>query len=66
MKIFKKCTLTHWGRMTHMCDNSWVNIALGNGLAPSQAIIKNNDNLSHLRHLGTYFIQIKVENDNIL
>ena len=36
--------LTHWGRMTRMCDKTWVNIALDNGLAPNrrQAIIKNN------------------------
>ena len=36
--------LTHWGRMTRMCDKSWVNIAVDNGLVTNgrQAIIKNN------------------------
>ena len=52
--------LTYWGWVTRTCDKSLVNIALDNGLAPNgrQAIIKNDVDLSHLRHLGTYFNQI--------
>ena len=55
-------TLTHWGRMTHICVGKLTIIGLDNGLAPRrrQAIIWTNAGLLLIRQLGTNFSKILI------
>ena len=53
-------TLTHWGRVTHICVINLIIIASDHGLSPGrhQAIIWNNAGTLLIRHLGTNFSEI--------
>ena len=48
-------TLTHWGRVTHICVGKLTNIGSDNGLSPGrhQAIIWTNAGILLIRLLGT-------------
>ena len=56
-------TLTHWGRVTHICVSKLTVIASDNGLSPGrrQAIIWNNDGILLIWPLGTNFSEILIE-----
>ena len=53
-------TLTHWGRVTHICVSKLSIIGSDNGLSPGrrQAIIWTNDGILLIRTLGTNFSEI--------
>ena len=57
-----KYTLTHWGRVTHICVVKLTNIGSDNGLSPGrrQAIIWTNSGILLIRPLGTNFIEILI------
>ena len=57
-------TLTHWGRVTHICVGKLTIIASDNGLSPGrhQAIIWTNAGILLLGPLGTNFNEILIEN----
>ena len=56
-------TLTHWGRVTHLCVSKLTSIASDNGLSPGrrQAIIWNNAGILLIGPLGTNFSEILIE-----
>ena len=56
-------TLTHWGRVTHICVAYLTDIASDNGLSPSrcQAIIWTNTGILLIGRLGTNFSEILIE-----
>ena len=56
-------SLTHWGRVTHICVAYLTIIASDNGLSPSrrQAIIWTNARILLIRPLGTNFSEIWIE-----
>ena len=53
-------TLTHWGRLTHICVGNLTIIGSDNGLSPGrrQAIIWTNAGILLIRTLGTNFSEI--------
>ena len=53
-------TLTHWGRVTHICVSKLTIIGSDNGLSPGrrQAIIWTNAGILLIRTLGTNFSEI--------
>ena len=53
------CTLTHWGRVTHIYVGKLIIIGSDNGLSPDrrQAIIWTNAWLLSIGHLRKYFIE---------
>ena len=53
-------TLTHWGRVTHICVGNLTNIGSDNGLSPGRrrAIIWTNAGILLIRTLGTNFSEI--------
>ena len=55
-------TLTHWGRVTHICVSKLTIIGSDNGLSPGrcQAIIWNNTGLLLIEPLGTNFSEISI------
>ena len=55
--------LTHWGRVTHICDSKQTIIGSDNGLSPGrlQAIIWTNAGILLIRTLGTNFSEILIE-----
>ena len=55
-----KITLTHWGRVTHICINRLTIIGSDNGLLPGrrQAIIWTNAGILLIGPLGTNFSEI--------
>ena len=57
-----KCTLTLWGRVTHICVDKLTIIASGNGLSPGrrQAIIWTNAGVLLIGPLGTNFSEILI------
>ena len=57
------CTLTHWGRVTHICVGKLTIIASDNGLSPGrrQAIIWTNAGILLIGPLGTKFNEILIE-----
>ena len=59
----KKNTLTHWGRVTHICVSDLTSIGSDNGLSPGrrQAIIRTNAGILLIRPLGTNFSEFSVE-----
>ena len=59
----EKQTLTHWGRVTHICVVELAIIGSDNGLSPGrrQAIIWTNAGLSLIGPLGTNFSEILIE-----
>ena len=56
-------SLTHWGRVTHICVSKLIIIGSDNGLAPErrQAIIWTIARILFIGTLGTYFSQILSE-----
>ena len=56
-------TLTHWGRVTHICVSKLTIIGSDNGLSPDrrQAIIWTNAGRLLIRPYGTKFIKILIE-----
>ena len=56
-------SLTHWGRVTHMCVNKLTIIGSDNGLSPGRrhAIIWTDAGILLIGHLGTNFSEILVE-----
>ena len=61
-------SLTHWGRVTHICVSKLTIIASGNGLSPGrrQAIIWNNAGILSTGTLGTNFSEILSESHAFL
>ena len=57
------CSLTHWGRVTHICVSKLTIIGSDNGLSPDQrqAIIWTNAGLLLIGPLGTNFSEILIE-----
>ena len=56
-------TLTHWGRVTHICVSKLTITGSDNGLSPGrrQAIIWTNARILSIGHLGTNFNEILIE-----
>ena len=56
-------SLTHWGRVTHICVSNLTTIGSGNGLSPGrrQAITRTNAGILLIGPLGTNFGEILVE-----
>ena len=56
-------TLTHWGRVTHICVGKLIIIGSDNGLSPGrrQAIIWTNAGIWSMGPLGTNFSEILIE-----
>ena len=56
-------SLTHWGRVTHICVSKLTIIGSDNGLSPGrrQAIIWTNAGILSIGHLGTNFNEILIE-----
>ena len=56
-------TLTHWGRVTHICVSKLTIIGSDNGLSPGrrQAIIWTNAGIMLIRPLGTNFNEILLQ-----
>ena len=56
-------SLTHWGRVTHICVSKLTIIGSDNGLSPDrhQAIIWTNDGVSLIGPLGTNFSEIVIK-----
>ena len=56
----RRCLLTHWGRVTHICIGKLTIIGSDNGLSPGrrQAIIWTNAGILLIRPLGTNFSEI--------
>ena len=57
-----KCDLTHWDRVTHICDGKLTIIGSDNGLSPGrrQAIIRTNAGILLIEPLGTTFSEILI------
>ena len=55
-------SLTHWGRVTHICVCNWTIIGSDNGLSPGrhQAIIWTNAGILLIEPLGTNFSEILI------
>ena len=56
-------SLTHWGRVTHICVSKLIIIGSDNGLSPDrrQAIIWTNAGLLLIGPLGTNFTEILIK-----
>ena len=56
-------SLTHWGRVTHICVGNLTNIGSDNGLSPDrrQAIIWNNAGILSTGLFGATFSEILIE-----
>ena len=56
-------TLTHWGRVMHICVSNLIIIGLDNGMSPGQrqAIIWTNAGILFIQTLGTNFSEILIE-----
>ena len=61
--LIEHTTLTHWGRMTHICVGKITIIVSDNGLSPGrrQAIIRTNAGLLLIGPLGTNVSEILIE-----
>ena len=59
----ERTTLTHWGRVTHICVDNLTVIGSDNGLSPGrrQTIIWANAGILLIRTLGTNFSEILSE-----
>ena len=62
---FSPWTLTHWGRVTHICASKLSILGSDNGLSPGrrQAIIQTNAGILLIWPLGTNFSEILIEID---
>ena len=61
-------TLTHWGRVTHICVGKLTTIGSDNGLSPvrRQGIIWTNAGILLIEPLETNFSEILIGNMNIV
>ena len=61
---YSTITLTHWGRVKHICVSRLTIIGSDNGLSPGrrQAIIWTNVGTLFIEPLGTNFSEILIEN----
>ena len=61
--LHRKCTLTHWGRVTHICVSKLIIIGSDNGLSPRrrQAVIWTNAGILSIGPLRTKFSEIVIE-----
>ena len=59
--LMHKNTLTHWGRMSHICVSKLTITGPDNGLAPT--IIWTNAGILLIRTLGTNFSEILIKID---
>ena len=61
--MFLVTSLTHWGRVTHMCVSKLTIIGLANGLSPGRrrAIISTNAGILLIWPLGTNFSEIYIK-----
>ena len=61
-ETFVLYSLTHWGRVTHICARRLTSIASDNGLSPGrrQAIIWTNAGILLIRSVGTNFSEISL------
>ena len=61
--VFRDFTLTHWGRVTHICVGKTIIIGSDNGLSPGrrQAIIWTNAGILLIGPLGTNLNEILIE-----
>ena len=61
-KLLTYCSLTHWGRATHICVGKLTNIGSDNGLSPGrrQAIIRTIAGILSIGPLGTNFSEILI------
>ena len=61
--ISPQLSLTHWGRVTHICVNKLTTIGSDNGLSPGwrQVIIWTNAGILLIWNLGTNFSEISSE-----
>ena len=61
--LFHISSLTHWGRVTHICASDLNIIGSDNGLLPGrrQAIIGTNAGILLIRPWGTNFSEILIE-----
>ena len=61
--VFQISSLTHWGRVTHICVGKLTTICSDNGLSPGRrpAIIWTNAGISLIRPLETYFSEVLIE-----
>ena len=57
MFLMVSSTITHWGRVTHICDSKLTSVGSDNGLSPGrrQAIIWTNAGILLIGPLGTNF-----------
>ena len=60
--LAQEVSLTHWGRVTHICVTKLIIIASDNGLSPGrcQAIIWTNAGILFIGHLRTNFSEIVI------
>ena len=63
MELPQSCTLTHWGRVTHICVSELSIIGSDNGLSPGRrrAIIWTNDGILLIWPLVPNFSEILIE-----
>ena len=63
LRFHRWISLTHWGRVTHMCVHKLIIIGSDNGLSPGrrQAIIWTNAGILLIWPLGTNFNEILIE-----
>ena len=61
--LWRKCILTHWGRVTHICVGNLTIIVPDNGLSPGrrQAIIWTNAGILLIGPWGTSFSEMLIE-----
>ena len=59
---YARHSLSHWGRVTHICVSDLTSIGLDNGLSPGrrQAIIRTNAGILLIRPLGRNFSEFLV------
>ena len=62
IKYHQSNVLTHWGRVTHICVGTNINIGSDNGLSPGrrQVIIWTNAGILLIGPLGTNFSELLV------
>ena len=63
MILHQYLSITHWGRVTHICVSKLTIIGSDNGLSPGrrQAIIWTNAGILLIRPLGTHFNDMLIE-----
>ena len=62
LTLVRKCVITHWGQVTHICVRKLINIGSDNGLSPGrcQTMIWTNAEILLIDPLGTNFSGILI------